>query len=93
MIIFKYILNISDEPVVPLPKGAEVLSVQVQHGEPYIWALVDELASIEERHFRIIGTGNPIYLEGRTYKHPIPGKFVGTFQLYNGNFIGHLFEA
>lgn len=56
-----------------MPKGAEILAVQLQDREPQIWALVDENAEKETRTFRVIGTGHEIRGgDGLVY--------VGTFQ-------------
>lgn len=86
MKIFKYPVLVADEFSLVVPKDSVVLSVAVQYGEPVLWALVDEeAASTEVRQFHVIGTGNPIFRQ--------VGRFIGTFQLMGGNFIGHLFEA
>lgn len=68
-----------------MPKGAEVLCVQMQGDQPQIWALVDpEETELESRHFIVFGTG-----------HPIQGDYtyIGTYQVLGGAFIGHVFEA
>lgn len=41
---------------------------------------------LEERNFRLAGTGHRIEEEQEKL------SFIGTFQLYGGSFIGHLFE-
>jgi len=53
-------------------------------GEPYLYALVDLDAKLETRKFRFAGTGHPIKERDL--------KYIGTFQLQGGNFVGHLFE-
>ena len=94
MQIFKYNLDVQDIQMIQLQKGAKILSIGVQFEYPVIWALVDELAPLEERYFRIIGTGHPIDPEGRIYNFPMPGNYLGTFQLTGaGTFVGHVFEA
>lgn len=83
--IWKYEIQADDETTLHLPKGAKPLSVQVQNGQPCLWCLVDDQESIyETRRFRLIGTGQPITDSGLV--------FLGTFQLYGGSFVGHLFE-
>ncbi|MBU2634917.1 hypothetical protein KJ841_00375 [Patescibacteria group bacterium] len=69
-----------------LPEGAKILTVQEQHGEPQIWALVNPGSPTETRNFRLAGTGHPIKGDKELL------NYVGTFQLAGGSFIGHLFE-
>jgi hypothetical protein len=82
--IHKYSLEISDTVALDLPKGAKVLSVQNQNNIPCLWALVDPAKPKEKRHFRILGTGQPV---GGT-----AGTFLGTVLLNNGHFVIHVFE-
>lgn len=67
-----------------MPIGAEILSVQVQRGNPHMWALVDPEAPCEVRTFRILGTG---YIELGA-----PGQHLGSFQLNDGALVFHVFE-
>lgn len=83
--VYKYPLDIQDEVVVFMPKGARVLSVQVQNGSPCIWAAVDQNEPLEERWFRIAGTGHPI-------QDDVVDGFIGTIQLYDGKLVFHIFE-
>lgn len=86
MIVFKYPVPLLDEFTIALPDGAAVLAVQTQAGEPMLWALVDdEHAQAKPRSFILRGTG-----------HEIPRRalrYIGTFQLHGGSFIGHVFEV
>ncbi len=83
--IHKYKLTIGDELVVEMPEGARLLDVQVQRGEPCLWALVDTSAPPKKRHLAIRGTGHAADgLESVVY--------VGTFQLQGGGLIFHLFD-
>lgn len=84
--IYKYALRpFSMAFEVEMPKDADVLTVQVQYGEPHIWAIVDPDEPPETRGFVLRGTGHG--LKGNE------GRYVGTFQLEGGAFVGHLFEA
>jgi hypothetical protein len=83
--IYKYPVPVTASFTLDMPRGAEVLTVQVQHGEPVLWALVDVAASLERREFAVHGTGHEMP-EGER-------RYVGTFQLEGGHFIGHLFEV
>lgn len=72
-----------------MPADAQPLSVQVQHGEPQMWALVTPPTSTtsiqtRQRTFLIAGTGHPI---------PENVSHIGTFQMMGGSLILHLFEV
>lgn len=83
--IYKYPIPIEDAFRLELPEGAEVLTVQVQSGKPCIWAKVNkETNAVERRYFHLHGTGHDL--------HPSAGRYVGTFQMYEGALIFHLFE-
>ena len=85
--IWKFVLDTTDKQELEMPKGAELLSVQEQHGQPCLWALVDPNEVNESRIFEIFGTGHPV-----PYDMEVKRKFIGTYQLAEGDFIGHLFE-
>lgn len=65
-----------------MPKGAEFLSVQTQHGIPVLWARVDPEAPKVERQFHVLPTG------GETYGFE-SFKYLGTFQ--TGDLVWHVF--
>jgi hypothetical protein len=86
--VYKYLFEVQDEFEIEMPENAKLLSVQTQKGIPCLWALgVNTSVPLEKRKFRLAGTGHPILSDGK-----IEYKFIGTFQLYDGDFIGHLFE-
>ncbi|MCK5235905.1 MAG: hypothetical protein KAR06_02880 [Deltaproteobacteria bacterium] len=94
MKIFKYPFKVSDEVRIGMPLGAHILTVQVQHGEPCIWAIVDPEQPHELRSFLVIGTGH-------LFSNDLSkSRYIGTFQLEVGYarfsarevFVGHLFE-
>lgn len=79
--VYKYKLNMDGS--VELPPNAEILHVNHQDGEPYIWALVDKDAKPGvERHIRVYGTGHDI--------PDNPGRYINTF--FAGCFVWHVFE-
>lgn len=84
MQIWKWGLRITDVQAIEMPIGAKLLDVQVQHDMPQVWALCDETAPKAMRWFVMHGTGNMI--------DEVPGPYIGTFQLQNGQFVFHLFE-
>jgi hypothetical protein len=81
--IYKYPIPINDEIVIVMPKGAKVLTVQIQKSQPFIWALVDTEKEPEERRFYLYGTG-------MTVTHC--ESYIGSFQMLGGGLIYHLFE-
>lgn len=85
MRIWKWTLAPTDLQSISVPKGAKLLSVQMQGGLPQLWALCDETAEKEPRHVAIYGTGNPMPDE--------PGKYIDTFQAHGGALVFHAFEV
>jgi len=83
--IWKYELKLENLEIIEMPKGAEILAVQVQGMSPCIWALVDPSAEKEKRSFEIFGTGFEI-------PDNVERKFIGTFQLSPHRLVFHLFE-
>lgn len=86
--IFKYPIQIEDVQSIKLPIGAEILCVQTQRNEPFIWALVDPSSDADmiSHTFELFGTGHEVI-----YGMGIERKYIGTFQLHDGNLIFHLF--
>lgn len=87
-VVWKFPLAVEDIQQVEIPQEAKVLTVQVQNGIPCIWALVESENGLEKRTFRLAGTGHD--LEPASPNEIL--EYVGTFQLLEGKFIGHLFE-
>lgn len=83
--VFKYELPIDDVVCIKMPAGAQALTVDTQHGDPQLWVLVNPDAPMVAHRFRVAGTGHPI--ESKDAE-----KYVGSFQLYSGSFVGHLFD-
>jgi hypothetical protein len=85
--IWKYKLD-PRVSTIPMPEGAEILSVQVQRETPCVWAEVDPTHPLYVRTFEIYGTGHPINdMSGHER------KFIGTFQLNQGDLVFHVFET
>ena len=79
--IFKYPISVQ-ENLIELPVGAEILTIQLQNGEPYIWVkLDDEELDIEEHSFIVVGTG---------WNLGEIGNYLGTYQT-NG-LVWHVFH-
>ena len=84
--IWKYPVAITDLQTIKMPHDSLILSVQVQGESAVLWAVINPDAKLVERHFRLVGTGHTIYCEIDTL------VYVGTFQIYNGALVFHLFE-
>lgn len=85
--IFKYSCPVPLVATFPVTmvRGAEVLCVQVQNGGPQLWAVIEDAEhQDEERVFVLRATGQSF--DGSE------GRYIGTFQLDGGLFVGHLFE-
>ena len=85
--IFKFNLETTDSQTVLMPKGAEILTIQNQHEDAELWALVDSNAPLEERIIEIFGTGHPVHCD-----MGVERKYIATYQLSGGNYIFHAFE-
>lgn len=83
--VHKYSFEIDDYIDIEMPRFSRVLSVQVQNGTPCIWAIVDTDSPLAIKKFRLAGTGHPI----REKEEDL--EFVGTFQLFGGKIVFHLF--
>lgn len=85
MVIWKYVLEITDRQTLVMPAGAELLSVANQNGRLCLWALADPSKEKVPRCIEIVGTGNPIPTNPEEIR-----KFVGTVII--GPFVWHVFE-
>jgi hypothetical protein len=81
--IIRYAFPLTDRVDIPMPRKAEVLTVQSQQGVPCLWARVDPNGPVGTRHFRIFGTGDDL-------PRGWDGRYVGTFQSVGVEW--HLFE-
>jgi hypothetical protein len=84
--IWKYPLETTDDQDIEAPDNATVLDVQMQHDRPCLWMLVDPNIPVRIYHVKTFGTGHPVRFDDAYV-------FAGTYQLANGNFIGHVFVA
>lgn len=88
MTIWKFEV-LPDAFVVEMPRGAKLLSAQLQPtlGKPQLWVLVDQEQPKVRRRLVTVGTGHPLPPEILGF------TFVGTFQLHGGGLVFHLFDA
>lgn len=88
--VWKFEIPVDDDFTLALPRGAQILHVDDQLGIPHIWALVDPESSLENRTFRLAGTGHPIKVD---LEQPCYILHLGTFKMEGGLLIFHLFET
>ena len=85
--VFKYQLPLGDYFKLALPKGARVLTADMQNGQPCLWALINPDNKTEKRLFRFVGTGQMIEDSLKRL------EFVATFQMEGGSLTLHIFEV
>ena len=81
----KQIWKYSLENIIEMPKGAEILTIDIQNGQMFnaqMWVKVNTENEMEKRMFEVIGTGQNF---DDTNK-----KYLGTYQ--DGPFVWHVFE-
>ncbi len=82
--IWKFELKVQDVQEISMPHEAEMLTVQIQGGIPYLWCLVAPDMHKRVYIIKTIGTGHAVSDE-------FDSKYIGTYQLASGNFVGHVF--
>lgn len=84
-VIYKYTID-PIHLVVPMPKGAMVISAHSQHNKMCVWAIVDpEETELEDITFVILGTGINFDMTDNL-------RFIDTLYLDNGYLVFHIFE-
>lgn len=86
--IYKYAINIGPVNLVLMPRDAKLLTVQLQNGEPFIWAEVDNVNDDVFRHIGIFGTGHALITSD--VSDPSKVAYVGTFQ--QDGFVWHVYD-
>lgn len=84
MTVYKYQLSAKVETRVELPKGAQVLKIDIQGNAVCLWAMVDPDAEKEARTFEVFGTWHSMPVANRL--------FINTFFAQSGTFVFHAFE-
>lgn len=83
--IYKYTLNNHYITKINIPRGGEILDVQLQNNYCRMWVKVDNTQPTEKREFRIVATGEEIRdAWGRL-------EYIKTYQ--DNGFVGHIFEV
>jgi len=89
-IIYKYELTDNIRQCLEIPANAQILSIQEQHGNVKLWALIDTNEPILRKEIFLIGTGVPF---DKSYNVIIENGFLthlATVQV--GNLVYHYFE-
>ena len=84
--IWKYSLEVEGSQTIAMPWGAEILTIQMQKGVPYLWVLVFPENDVKERKFITYGTGHPIKQTQNLHE-----QYIGTYQPSSG-LVFHVFE-
>ncbi len=85
-VIWKYSLGPTNNHTLSMPKGAEVIHADIQHGEFFIWAIIpDPGAEKENRYFLIGPTGGSGDCRFKKENH------ITTF--LDGSYVWHIFEV
>ena len=82
--ILKHEIPAASEFKLPLHEGSNLLKLDVVNEKVYIWAMEDESKPQRGVKFRMVMTGEELNLDHFML-------YIGTFILYNGSFVGHLF--
>lgn len=83
--IWKYEIPLFGEAfALRMPEKPGLLTVQMQHEHPRLWALVDTEHPYRLYRFRIFSTGQPIPDDKRLC-------YLGTFQLPEAGLVYHIF--
>lgn len=84
--IWKFELTPNRIQSVPLPLDAQILTVQNKgDNAPLLWALVDPEMPTRDRYLGIYITNTAVPDD--------PGRYIGSFLLYDGSLEFHLFET
>lgn len=87
LIIYKYPLFLDSWQSLELPKGYQILDIQIQRDITFLWAMIDnQELELEKITIMIIGTGQPGLqkIDQEKYKH------LKTVQ--QGYFVWHIFQ-
>ena len=87
MQVWKFPVELVDDPKISMPRGSRLLAFECQHGQPQVWALVDPAAPGAVRPLRVAGPGHDVGAAAET------GVYVGTVQMMGGDLVLHLFDC
>lgn len=83
--IWKFELTPNRIQSIPLPSGAQILTVHAKDDNaPLMWVLVDPDMPPQERYLGVYTTNTAVPDD--------PGRYIGSFFIYEGTLEFHLFE-
>jgi hypothetical protein len=82
--VWKFAIPIADEFALLMPGAVELLFVATQAEQGCLWARVEPQNPIEQRRFKLRGTGHDVDFRSR---------HIGSFMLRGGALVFHLFET
>ena len=85
--IWKFAVGIDDRQDIRVPKGAKVLTVQMQDRELCLWAIVETDAAT-------IGVDMPVWVHGTGHPCAVDekfGRYVDSVQMHDGQLVFHVF--
>ena len=85
MKIYKFPVPLEDIFTIDMPIDSKILSFQEQKGNLVLWTAFWPNSSREQRKFTLVGTGHDIDMD-------LVKQYIGTAQLFKGDYIWHLFE-
>lgn len=92
--IWKKQLQVTNIQTIVLPVGSQILTMQVQHGVPYLWALVSPPETPVGGKEPIPAKNEEITIYTYDTGHPCPqdkADYIGTYQVMFGDLVFHVF--
>jgi hypothetical protein len=77
--------NAGDRVTMKMPKGADILTIQVQQNTICLSAIVDPAKEVVDFEILLVGTGHALPM--------IADKYIGTIQLDGGALVLHAFAV
>jgi len=83
--IWKFPFETGDVIKIKMPEHAKIIHVETQNkNTPCMWAIVNPEEEQTERTFRVYGTGHPM-------DENVNQEYMGTYLLYGGSLVFHVF--
>ena len=90
--IWKFQLLVIGIQSIEMPENAEILCIQIQNEDPYIWALVEPENATIKRTFETYGTAQPIKEISHRKRNFIGTYQIETNQIETNQLVFHCFE-
>lgn len=92
--VHKFPVQIQNLFTLKMPAGAEVVHVDLQNRQPFMWVRIDTAQPLKLYEFGVFGTGEDMTDTGNDYPHNNPvahAPHLGTFLMHDGQLVLHLF--